>query len=188
MEKAIKEIRIAEMRALDSDEMIIEGYAAVFNQETDLGWCKEVIDIRAFDECDMKDCCLNYNHGQSKAIARTRNGSLELIVDSVGLKIRAKLIDTTEGIDIYKSVKAGLLDKMSFAFTVKEEKWDYDTDTRTITNIDKLYDVSIVDIPAYEGTSVFARNKEEYQEDKEKYLKAKNERKRLELKLNLLSL
>ena len=188
MEKAIKEIRIAEMRALDSEEMIIEGYAAVFNQETDLGWCKEVIDIKAFDECDMKDCCLNYNHGQSKAIARTRNGSLELIVDSVGLKIRAKLIDTTEGIDIYKSVKAGLLDKMSFAFTVKEEKWDYDTDTRTITNIDKLYDVSIVDIPAYEGTSVFARNKEEYQEDKEKYLKAKNERRRLELKLNLLSL
>lgn len=188
MEKAIKEIRIAEMRALDSDEMIIEGYAAVFNQETDLGWCKEVIDIKAFDECDMKDCCLNYNHGQSKAIARTRNGSLELIVDSVGLKIRAKLIDTTEGIDIYKSVKAGLLDKMSFAFTVKEEKWDYDTDTRTITNIDKLYDVSIVDIPAYEGTSVFARNKEEYQEDKGKYLKAKSERRRLELKLNLLSL
>lgn len=188
MEKAIKEIRIAEMRALDSEEMIIEGYAAVFNQETDLGWCKEVIDSKAFEQCDMKDCCLNYNHGQSKAIARTRNGSLELIVDSVGLKIRAKLIDTTEGIDIYKSVKAGLLDKMSFAFTVKEEKWDYDTDTRTITNIDKLYDVSIVDIPAYEGTSVFARNKEEYQEDKEKYLKAKSERRRLELKLNILSL
>lgn len=187
MEKAIKEIRIAEMRALDSEEMIIEGYAAVFNQETDLGWCKEVIDIRAFDECDMKDCCLNYNHGQSKAIARTRNGSLELIVDSVGLKIRAKLIDTTEGIDIYKSVKAGLLDKMSFAFTVKEEKWDYDTDTRTITNIDKLYDVSIVDIPAYEGTSVFARSKEDYEKEKAEYEKSKLDLEKEKLKL-LLSL
>ena len=187
MEKAIKEIRIAEMRALDSEEMIIEGYAAVFNQVTDLGWCKEVIDIRAFDECDMKDCCLNYNHGQSKAIARTRNGSLELIVDSIGLKIRAKLIDTTEGIDIYKSVKAGLLDKMSFAFTVKEEKWDYDTDTRTITNIDKLYDVSIVDIPAYDGTSVFARNKEEYEKEKEEYNTKKLELEKEKLKL-LLSL
>ena len=187
MEKAIKEIRIAEMRALDSEEMIIEGYAAVFNQATDLGWCKEVIDIRAFDECDMKDCCLNYNHGQSKAIARTRNGSLELIVDSVGLKIRAKLIDTTEGIDIYKSVKAGLLDKMSFAFTVKEEKWDYDTDTRTITNIDKLYDVSIVDIPAYEGTSVFARSKEEYEKEKAEYENNKLELEKNKLKL-LLSL
>lgn len=185
MEKAIKEIRIAEMRALDSEEMIIEGYAAVFNQVTDLGWCKEVIDIRAFDECDMKDCCLNYNHGQSKAIARTRNGSLELIVDAVGLKIRAKLIDTTEGIDIYKSVKAGLLDKMSFAFTVRGEEWDYETDTRTITNIDKLYDVSIVDIPAYEGTSVFARSKEQYEEEKRKYEKLQLEKKKA---LALLSL
>lgn len=185
MEKAIKEIRIAEMRALDSEEMIIEGYAAVFNQETDLGWCKEVIDIRAFEECDMKDCCLNYNHGQSKAIARTRNGSLELIVDAVGLKIRAKLIDTTEGIDIYKSVKAGLLDKMSFAFTVRGEEWDYETDTRTITDIDKLYDVSIVDIPAYEGTSVFARSKEQYEEEKRKYEKLRLEKKKA---LALLSL
>ena len=187
MEKAIKEIRVAEMRALDSEEMIIEGYAAVFNQVTDLGWCKEVIDTKAFEQCDMKDCCLNYNHGQSKAIARTRNGSLELIVDSVGLKIRAKLIDTTEGIDIYKSVKAGLLDKMSFAFTVKEEKWDYDTDTRTITNIDKLYDVSIVDIPAYEGTSVFARSKEEYEKEKAEYENNKLELEKNKLKL-LLSL
>ena len=187
MEKAIKEIRIAEMRALDSEEMIIEGYAAVFNQETDLGWCKEVIDQKAFEECDMKDCCLNYNHGQGKAIARTRNGSLELIVDSVGLKMRAKLIDTTEGVDIYKSVKAGLLDKMSFAFTVREEQWDYETDTRRIMNIDKLFDVSIVDIPAYEGTSVFARNKEQYEKEKEQYETNKLELEKEKLKL-LLSL
>ena len=187
MEKAVKEIRIAEMRALDSDEMIIEGYAAVFNQETDLGWCKEVIDQKAFEECDMKDCCLNYNHGQGKAIARTRNGSLELIVDSVGLKMRAKLIDTTEGTDIYKSVKSGLLDKMSFAFTVKEEQWDYETDTRRIMNIDKLFDVSIVDIPAYEGTSVFARSKEQYKKEKEQHEANKLELEKEKLKL-LLSL
>lgn len=187
MEKAIKEIRIAEMRALDSEDMIIEGYAAVFNQETDLGWCREVIDQKAFEECDMKDCCLNYNHGQGKAIARTRNGSLELIVDSVGLKMRAKLIDTTEGVDIYKSVKAGLLDKMSFAFTVREEQWDYETDTRRIMNIDKLFDVSIVDIPAYEGTSVFARSKEQYEKEKEQYEANKLELEKEKLKL-LLSL
>lgn len=168
----MKEIRMLQMRAVEED-MTIEGYAAVFNQETNLGWCNEVIDSKAFDECDMKDCCLNYNHGQGKAIARVRNGSLQLIVDSVGLKIKAKIIDTTEGRDIYKSIKEGLLDKMSFAFTVKEEKWDYETDTRRIMNIDKLFDVSIVDIPAYEGTSVFARSKEEYQKEKEEYEKLK---------------
>lgn len=186
MEKMIKERRLTELRALeDSDGMIIEGYAAVFNQVTDLGWCKEVIDSRAFEECDMKDCCLNYNHGQSKPIARTRNHTLELIVDAVGLKIRAKIIDTTEGIDLYKSVKEGLIDKMSFAFTVKEDSWDYETDTRTIKNIDKLYDVAIVDIPAYEGTSVFARSKEEYEAEKEKHEKLKLEKKKA---LALLSL
>jgi len=168
----MKEIRMLQMRAVEED-MTIEGYAAVFNQETNLSWCNEVIDSKAFDECDMKDCCLNYNHGQGKAIARVRNGSLQLIVDSVGLKIKAKIIDTTEGRDIYKSIKEGLLDKMSFAFTVKEEKWDYETDTRRIMNIDKLFDVSIVDIPAYEGTSVFARSKEEYQKEKEEYEKLK---------------
>lgn len=186
MEKRIKENRCIEVRALeDSEDMIIEGYAAVFNQETDLGWCKEVIDSKAFEECDMKDCCLNYNHGQSKTVARTRNSSLELLVDSIGLKIRAKLIDTTEGIDLYKSVKAGLLDKMSFAFTVKEDEWDYETDTRRIKNIDKLYDVSIVDIPAYEGTSVFARSKEDYEKDKEQYEELKFQTEKLKLILSL---
>lgn len=186
MEKRIKENRCIEIRALeDSEDMIIEGYAAVFNQETDLGWCKEVIDSKAFEECDMKDCCLNYNHGQSKPVARTRNHTLELLVDAIGLKIRAKIIDTTEGIDLYKSVKEGLIDKMSFAFTVKEDEWDYETDTRRIKNIDKLYDVSIVDIPAYEGTSVFARSKEQYEEEKRKYEKLKLEKKKA---LALLSL
>ena len=186
MGKRIKENRCIEVRAIDnSEDMIIEGYAAVFNQETDLGWCKDVIDSKAFDECDMKDCCLNYNHGQSKPVARTRNHTLELIVDAVGLKIRAKIIDTTEGIDLYKSVKEGLIDKMSFAFTVKEDEWDYDTDTRRIKNIDKLYDVSIVDIPAYEGTSVFARSKEEYEKEKQKYEKLQLEKKKA---LALLSL
>jgi len=184
MEKAIKEIRMAEMRSVNDEEMIVEGYAAVFNQETDMGWYTEVIDSEAFEQCDMKDCCLNYNHGQSKVLARTRNSSLELFVDSVGLKIRAKLIDTTEGKDIYKSVKEGLLDKMSFAFTVKEASWDYEIDKRRILQIDKLYDVSIVDIPAYDGTSVFARNKEEYEKDKQNFY----ERKKLNLKLELLSL
>ena len=89
--------------------------------------------------------------------------------------------------NIYKSVKSGLLDKMSFAFTVKEEQWDYETDTRRIMNIDKLFDVSIVDIPAYEGTSVFARSKEQYEKEKEQHEANKLELEKEKLKL-LLSL
>ena len=84
--------------------------------------------------------------------------------------MRAELIDTQSNQDIFKSVVAKLLDKMSFAFTTKEEKYDYDTDTRTILKIDKLYDVSIVDMPYYDSTSVYARkldNSEEFAKKKQ---------------------
>ncbi len=192
MEKAIKEMRISEIRALEDntdEKMIIEGYAAVFERETDLGWCKEILDKQAFSNCDMQDCVLKYNHNDNCLIlARTRNKSLQLIVDDNGLKIRAELIDTTNNRDIYKMIKAGLLDKMSFAFTVRRQEWNYDTDTRRILEIDKLFDVSVVDIPAYDDTEVYARNKDEYKAEKEKYKNTKNEKQKLLLDLELLSL
>ena len=67
-ELAMKEFRISELRALennDEDKMIIEGYAAVFETETDLGWCKEIISRDAFNNCNMSDCVLKYNHNDS---------------------------------------------------------------------------------------------------------------------------
>ena len=105
----------------------------------------------------MKDVPMKYNHDDSfLIIARTRNNSLRLTVDDIGLKVRAELIDTDSNKDIYKMVKAGLLDKMSFAFTVSSQKIDRSGDIpkRTITGIDRLYDVSIVDLPAYDQTSI----------------------------------
>lgn len=189
MEKAIKEVRLAEVRALEDtekQEMIVEGYAVVFNQITDLGWCKEIIDRNAFNGADMKDCVLKYNHEDSFLIlARTRNKSLELTIDDHGLKIRAKLIDTTQNKDIYKMIKEGLLDKMSFAFTVAERKWDYETDTRTVLRISKLFDVSVVDVPAYDNTEIYARSKEEYKKEKREYEELKLEKQKLELLLSL---
>ena len=164
-----KETRMlnVEFRALDNyeDKMIVEGYAITFNSPATHWGMTEVINERALDNCDMSDVPLKYNHDDSHLImARTRNGSLVLEKDSIGLKIRAELIDTQSNKDIYKSIKAGLLDKMSFAFTVKEEQYDFDTDTRTILNIDKLFDVSIVDTPYYDSTSVFARKLDNSQE------------------------
>lgn len=169
-----KESRITniEFRALENEEdkMIIEGYAITFNAPATHWGMTEIINERALDNCDMSDVPLKYNHDDSHLImARTRNGSLKLEKDSIGLKIRAELVDTQSNQDIYKSIKAGLLDKMSFAFTVKEESYDFDTDTRTILNIDKLYDVSVVDTPYYDSTSVFARkldNSQEYFDNK----------------------
>jgi len=142
----------------NEDKMIIEGYAITFNSPATHGYT-EIISERALDNCDMSDVPLKYNHEDSHLImARTRNNSLELKKDEKGLFIRAELLDTQSNIDIYKSIKAGLIDKMSFAFTVRGDEYDYDTDTRKILDIDKLYDVSVVDIPFYDSTSVFARN------------------------------
>lgn len=188
MEKAIKEIRLTEVRALENEEMVIEGYAVVFESPATHYGYTEIVDKNAFSICDMQDVCLKYNHEDNFLIlARTRNQSLQLTVDDKGLKVRASLIDTTQNRDIYKMVQAGLLDKMSFAFTVKKEEWDYDTDTRRILEIDKLYDVSIVDVPFYESTEVYARNKEKYQQEKEEYnlRKLNIEKEKLKLLLSL---
>lgn len=189
MEKAVKEIRISELRALqqeESTEMIIEGYATVFETETDLGYCKEIISRDAFNNCNMKDCVLKYNHNDNCFIlARTRNKSLELTIDNKGLKIRAKLIDTQNNKDIYKMIQTGLLDKMSIAFSVKKQEWDYENDLRRITEIEQLFDVSVVDVPAYETTEVYARSKEKFEKEKENYQNLKLEKRKLKLTLSL---
>jgi len=113
----------------------------------------------------MKDVPLRYNHNDSwLVIARTRNKSLQLIVDEKGLLIRAELLDTQSNRDIYKSVQAGLIDKMSFAFTVKAggDAWTFGENetTREVKSIEKLWDVSVVDTPFYDSTSIYARSLE----------------------------
>ena len=148
----------------DDGKMIIEGYAAVFDSETLIGtedWgFYESIDKRAFEGANMKDVPLKYNHSDAVPIlARTRNKSLELSVDDKGLFIRAELLDTQDCIDMYKRIKAGLIDKMSFAFTVKEENVrEGKTPHRKILRFDRIFDVSVVDTPAYDDTSIYARS------------------------------
>lgn len=157
------------MRAIDNEEgkMIIEGYAITYDQPAthEYGSRKftEIIKKGALDYTDMKDVPLRYNHNDTWCImARTRNNSLQLIKDEKGLKIRAELIDTQSNRDIYKSIQEGLIDKMSFAFTVadKGDIWSYgELETiREVTNIKKLYDVSVVDTAFYDTTSVYARS------------------------------
>lgn len=155
-EKEIRKLDI-QFRAEDTEDgkMEIKGYAAVFNSPETYDYT-EVIDSKAFDEADMSDVVLRYNHNDSfMVLARTRNKSLELSVDEKGLMIDATLQDDiTEHKNIYNAIKSGLIDKQSFAFTVEEDIYDYDTDTRTITKIGKLFDVSVVDQPFYNATDV----------------------------------
>ena len=174
----------------DENKQLVEGYAAVFNQRALIwesewsGWkYMEVIDRNAFDGADMNDTVFKYNHGDvAMILARTSNNTLTMNTDDKGLRISADIIDTNNGTDVYKLIKRGDVNKMSFAFTVKSERTEVDKEnkiyTRTITAFDKIYDVAVVDVPAYDGTSIQARSKE-YFVDLEKDLQEKQRRKKL---------
>lgn len=161
-EKEIRKLDI-QFRAEDTEDgqMKIRGYASVFNSPETYSYT-EVIAPTAFDNADMSDVVLRYNHNDSfMVLARTRNKSLELNVDDKGLFMNATLQDDiTEHRNIFNAIKSGLIDKQSFAFSVEEDEYDYETDTRTITRIGKVFDVSVVDQPFYNATDVqVARNK-----------------------------
>ena len=92
--------------------------------------------------------------------ARTKNG-LVLVVDNKGLKMGADLGKTRSAKDLYEEIGAGLITKMSWAFTVDKQAIEYDevnmTITRKILAVKKIYDVSAVSIPANNQTSISAR-------------------------------
>lgn len=189
MEKKTKEVRLIspklECRDLENGNRVIEGYAVVFNSPATHGYT-EIIDKNAFNGADLSDVVLRYNHLDSyPVLARTRNNSLQLLIDDKGLKIQANLLDTSFSNDIYKMVQEGLVDKMSFAFTVEKDAWDYEQDIRTILQIDKLFDVSVVDEPFYDTTEVYARKVEDFEKDKQEYLQRKLAFQKNKLKLML---
>lgn len=189
----MKEIRKLDMqfRAENSEDgkMEIKGYAAVFNSPETYSYT-EVISDKAFDEADMSDVVLRYNHNDSfMVLARTRNKSLDLSVDEKGLFIDATLQDDiTDHKNIFNAIKSGLIDKQSFAFVVDEDEYDYETDTRTITKIGKVYDVSVVDQPFYNATDVsVARNQnDEFMERRNELRKEYEDKKALEEKRNAI--
>ena len=156
----------AEMGA--EQPMIVEGYAVVYDSPQTYKFgdetYTETIKRGALDGADMRRTVMRYNHEDSVfALARTKNGSLQMTSDDFGLKIRAELIDTQSNRDVYKMIRSGLIDEMSFAFTVAKggDTWtysdDYKTVTRDINAIDTVYDVSAVDTGFYENTSIYAR-------------------------------
>lgn len=171
----------------DNNKMKFEGYAIVFNQPTVL-WkdekgneYKEVIDGEALRNTDMKDVPMRYNHDFSWILARTRKklgeGSLLLSVDDYGLKVSGEFVNMQYSRDVYAMMIAEVVDQMSFAFTVKDYSYDSSTRTTTIKDIDKLFDVSIVDSPAYPQTSISALRSAE---EAEMEIKAKLEAEALE--------
>lgn len=161
-----------EVRAQEEEGMFVEGYAAVFDHSTvmfeyDGVEYKEVICRGAFDKAQMSDVVMNFDH-QGKPVARTKNSTLNLTIDDIGLKIKADLSGTQEARTLYEEIKAGYIDKMSFAFTVADESYDKATHTRSINGIKRLYDVAAVSIPAYDSTLIQARSFFEAEAERER--------------------
>lgn len=146
---------------------IVTGYASTFEEPYKLtsgeGWeLWEVVDRSAFDETDMEDVILQYDH-HGRVFARTRNNTLRVEPDEQGLFIEADLGGTEIGRELYEEIAGGYTDRMSFGFTVTGESNEREKRddgmviyTRRITKVGKLFDVSAVSIPANDGTSIAA--------------------------------
>lgn len=147
-------------KRIDS-EYYVEGYAATWEPYVLYEWdgikYYERIQPDAFDEADMSDIIMQYNH-EGKVLARVTNKTLIVERDEHGLLIYADLSKSEAAKELYNEINAGLVTKMSWAFTIKEESYDRETRTRTIGKVKKVYDVSAVSIPANDGTEISARS------------------------------
>ena len=170
MPKNEREVRYlqADLRTEENERgSVITGYPIVFEQETDLGFCREVIDgVSMGDESVLRDVALLANHDFGMIpMARSRrnneNSTMKLTPDQHGVAMRA-VLDTDgnpKAKEAYSAVNRGDITGMSFAFIVNEERWtDLDTDKplRRIMSFSRIFEVSLVTNPAYEGTSVQA--------------------------------
>ena len=158
-----------ETRKGEGGEMIVEGYATTFNQPYELMRDKgmivnEQVDARAFDETDMSDTIMQYDH-EGRVFARVKNGTLEITPDEHGLRVRADLSGTEIGRQLFEEIAGGYTNKMSFGFTVTGQKRERSKDAegntvilRTITKVGRLFDVSAVSLPANDATEISSRS------------------------------
>ena len=172
-----KEIKVvtrsydAEFRVEENEETgnTVVGRPIVYNQKTNLGWFEEIIERGALDEANLKDVLFFVNHDTSKIpLARSRNNNknstMQLKVDDEGLEIKAKLDveNNTEAKNLYSAISRGDITGMSFMFVIDDEEWenlDSDLPLRHIKKISIVREVSAVCFPAYEATSINARDK-----------------------------
>ncbi|WP_294701812.1 HK97 family phage prohead protease [uncultured Flavonifractor sp.] len=141
----------------------VEGYATTFEDpyvlwEYDGVQYKEVIDRHALDGADLSDVIMQYDHG-GRVFARTgKSNTLLIEPQEHGLFMAADLSKTEQARSMHEDIAAGLVTKMSWAFTVQEDSYDRDTHTRRILKIKKVYDVSAVSFPANPSTDISARS------------------------------
>lgn len=159
------QIEIKEAEEEEKKEFLVRGYASTFQPyvlfEQDGIQYSEQIDETAFDEADMSDVVFLYNH-EGMVFARQKNGTLKISTDSHGLLSEADLGSTTQSRELYEAIQSGLIDQMSFAFTVEDDEYDKKTHTRIIHRIGKVFDVSAVSIPANPTTDIATISARDY--------------------------
>lgn len=186
----------------EAKRKMVRGYASTFNQpytlyEDDDWRFDEVVDSNAFANTDMSDVIMQYNH-EGRVFARMSNNTLTVTPDERGLLIEADLSGTELGRQLFEEIEGGYTNKMSFGFTVDDEKRE-DTKTpegkrmtvRTIKSVRKLYDVSAVSIPANDATAISIRNLtdgliEEIQAERLEAEKRERAKEALELKIKIM--
>ncbi len=145
---------------IESDHYV-EGYAAryepyVLYYDYDGQPVYERFEPGCFDDCDMSDIIMQYDHG-GKVMARNGNGSLLVEVDDQGLFVAADLSRTEAARDLYTDIKEGMVTKMSWRFRTGNYYFDQDTRTIVHVTVKKIFDVSAVSIPANDNTEINAR-------------------------------
>ena len=159
---------VAQLRAkAKADEKTgIEGYAAVFGQQTDLGWFKETIAPGAFTRAiaEKQDVRCLLNHDSNIVLGRTKSKTLTLTEDATGLHFDCEFPATQHAADLLALIERGDVDQCSFGFISRKTTWTEEkledgtiVDSRLVEDVD-LFDVSPVTFPAYEGTSVSVRS------------------------------
>lgn len=143
-----------EIRAKTEDERhLLTGYAIVFNSPSENMGFIETVDSHALDNVDLSNVFALYNHDFDNVLGKTGK-NLSLSIDKKGLSFSLDLLPEDER--IYQLVREQIINKMSFGFVVQDDEWQDETH-RTIKSIKTLKEISLVPIPAYEGTDIIAK-------------------------------
>lgn len=151
------EAKAPEQRQAQGGQMILAGYAAVFNEPTSLGRFDEVITAEAFEAANLEDVRFLVDHS-GVPLGRTSAGTMELATDARGLRYKVVLPETARARELYEAVRRGDISQSSFAFRIGREDWEQVDGrlTRFVRSISVVLDTSAVTFPAYEQTTVEA--------------------------------
>lgn len=196
-------VKRAENETEENKSYKVSGYFTTFNDPYELYRYDNVVVYEqvaenAFDDCDMSDVIMQYDHA-GRVFARQSNKTLELWKDAAGYGMDANLGGTTIGRQLHEEIEGGYTTKMSWAFSIDKKKEEYtENEDGTVTvmitllAIRKIYDVSAVSLPANPGTSIEATRSayaagvaEKYIQELKKKRAANKMRQELALKIKL---